>query len=203
MTESKIYGHDIIRAYELSWLNDQGKPQLAVLQLQYDIATEVIDTWQLKKHLESINNTVFSNIDVLKQKYANCNVTIIRQKDFAALQTFEMQPEIYQSYKLVSYGLRFICQVSGQPYIGTINLCLIKDSDYRQQNLSVALAALRNAEFEPRSYVAALYSNLSQDIKDNFLLSVHLNRRGGLSYQALRSNKAIDFSLFKLRSTLE
>jgi len=194
---------NIIRAYELSWLNPKGKPMLGILELEQDGYQKLIDTWSLKNYLESINNTVFTDINIIKNNFENARVKIVMQNDFATFEFFENSKQINSKYKLLSSGLRFICQETGQPYIGTLNLCVDKDSDIKPKLIADLLLILRNQEFTPNNFVAELYLRLKNNLHENFVLSVHLNRRGGISYQAIRSSQDLDFSVFKLRSILE
>src|SRR5579863_2665266 len=56
-------GVDIWNAYELSWLNDKGKPMVAVGEFIFPCESpNIIESKSLKLYLNSFNNTKFSSI---------------------------------------------------------------------------------------------------------------------------------------------
>lgn len=56
-----MHGFDLWRAYELSWLDGKGKPEAAVLQLVYPIASRnIVESKSLKLYLNGISNTAFA-----------------------------------------------------------------------------------------------------------------------------------------------
>lgn len=63
-----FHGQDTWNAYELSWLNPKGKPQVAIARLIVPCtSTYLIESKSLKLYLNSLNQTVFENIDQLTQ----------------------------------------------------------------------------------------------------------------------------------------
>lgn len=55
-------GHDLWNAYELSWLNPKGKPQVALAQFWVPADTPfLIESKSLKLYLNSLNQTVFAD----------------------------------------------------------------------------------------------------------------------------------------------
>jgi len=61
-----FYGFDIWNHYEVSWLNEKGKPMVAVAEIIYDCATPcLIESKSLKLYFNSFNNTRFNNSDEL------------------------------------------------------------------------------------------------------------------------------------------
>lgn len=61
-TPPPFYGYDIWNAYELSWLNDKGKPMVAIAEfiLPCD-SPNIIESKSMKLYLNSLNNTKFSS----------------------------------------------------------------------------------------------------------------------------------------------
>lgn len=54
-------GYDIWNAYELSWLNNKGKPQVAIAQFIIPCeSTNIVESKSFKLYLNSFNNTKFS-----------------------------------------------------------------------------------------------------------------------------------------------
>jgi hypothetical protein len=201
-----LYGLEIIRAYELSWLNPNGKPQLGVLEIAQDFAKPSVDTWKLKSFLESINNKIYENIDLVKKDICACvnldNVRIVTQENFAITKYFEQIIPPNSGLK-ISIGLRFICHETSQPYIGTVNIITNDDNVFKKTEINNIVNSFRNMKFTPKVFVKNLFKALCEQTMGNFILSVHLNRRGGISYQALCSKQLIDFSEFCHRSILE
>lgn len=64
--ELPFQGSDIWNGYELSWLNEKGKPQVAILQCQVPInSPNLIESKSFKMYLNSLNQTRISSIDAL------------------------------------------------------------------------------------------------------------------------------------------
>jgi 7-cyano-7-deazaguanine reductase len=61
-------GADLWTAYELSWLNARGKPQVALGRFTVPCeTTHLVESKSLKLYLNSFNNTVFTDIDAVRQ----------------------------------------------------------------------------------------------------------------------------------------
>ena len=61
-----FYGVDCWNHYEVSWLNDQGKPMVAMAQIIYDCRSpKMVESKSLKLYFNSLNNTKISCIDTL------------------------------------------------------------------------------------------------------------------------------------------
>lgn len=77
-------GVDIWNAYELSWLNQRGLPQVAIGEIHIPCDSEfIVESKSLKLYLNSINQTVFTSIekvtDLLSEDISvitNSNVTV-------------------------------------------------------------------------------------------------------------------------------
>jgi 7-cyano-7-deazaguanine reductase len=55
-------GYDLWRAYEFSWLNEQGKPQASILQLRIPADSEnIVESKSIKLYLNSFNLTTFKS----------------------------------------------------------------------------------------------------------------------------------------------
>ncbi len=63
-----FYGFDCWNHYEFSWLNESGKPVVAIAEIIYDCATPyLIESKSLKLYFNSFNNTRFKNSDVVRK----------------------------------------------------------------------------------------------------------------------------------------
>ena len=57
-----LFGADLWTAYELSWLNARGKPQVAIARITVPAeSTHIVESKSVKLYLNSFNNTVFAN----------------------------------------------------------------------------------------------------------------------------------------------
>ncbi len=66
--ESPYFGVDIWNAYEISWLNPKGLPQVAVGESSIPITSpNLIESKSFKLYLNSLNNSKFENTEELKQ----------------------------------------------------------------------------------------------------------------------------------------
>jgi len=62
-------GVDIWNAYELSWLNLKGKPEVAIAQIEIPSnSPNIVESKSLKLYLNSFNNERFSNADEVKKR---------------------------------------------------------------------------------------------------------------------------------------
>ena len=65
-------GADLWTAYELSWLNPRGKPQVALAHLTVPCETpNIVESKSLKLYLNSFNQTVFASVDEVQQRIRN------------------------------------------------------------------------------------------------------------------------------------
>ncbi|OGV28035.1 MAG: NADPH-dependent 7-cyano-7-deazaguanine reductase QueF [Legionellales bacterium RIFCSPHIGHO2_12_FULL_37_14] len=63
-----FYGFDCWNHYEVSWLNEKGKPMVAVAEIIYDCKTPfLVESKSLKLYFNSFNNTKFSNAEDIRQ----------------------------------------------------------------------------------------------------------------------------------------
>jgi len=61
-------GVDVWNGYELSWLNEAGKPQVAVGQFVFDAASPMlVESKSFKLYLNSFNNTVFPSSSAVRE----------------------------------------------------------------------------------------------------------------------------------------
>lgn len=75
--ERPVFGIDHWHAYELSWLNPKGLPQVAMAEFFFDLGTpNIVESKSLKLYLNSLNHTVFPDKaavhNALQQDLADC-----------------------------------------------------------------------------------------------------------------------------------
>lgn len=62
-----FFGFDCWNHYEVSWLNNKGKPLVAIAEITYDCnSPKIIESKSLKLYFNSLNNTKFNNITELE-----------------------------------------------------------------------------------------------------------------------------------------
>ncbi len=67
--EPPFLGADMWTAYELSWLNLRGKPQVALAHFTVPCESHnIIESKSLKLYLNSFNNSRFANVDAVKER---------------------------------------------------------------------------------------------------------------------------------------
>lgn len=63
-----FFGVDIWNHYEVSWLNEKGKPVVAIAKIVYSCDTKnIVESKSLKLYFNSFNQTQFKNSDAVKQ----------------------------------------------------------------------------------------------------------------------------------------
>lgn len=67
-----FFGYDIWNHYEVSWLNEQGKPIVAIAQIIYGCESEyIIESKSMKLYFNSFNNTKIKNLHTLESMIKN------------------------------------------------------------------------------------------------------------------------------------
>jgi 7-cyano-7-deazaguanine reductase len=67
-TQLPFFGFDCWNHYEVSWLNEKGRPCVAIAEIIYDCATPyLIESKSLKLYFNSFNNTKFKDMDEVRQ----------------------------------------------------------------------------------------------------------------------------------------
>lgn len=70
-TPLPFYGFDTWNAYEVSWLNLKGKPEIAIIQCDIScFSINIIESKSFKLYLNSFNNTRFASAEVVKATIA-------------------------------------------------------------------------------------------------------------------------------------
>lgn len=88
-----FFGEDIWNAYELSWLNLKGKPQVAVAEIRVPATSPfLIESKSLKLYLNSFNNTRLTSLgefasivkrDLCEKTSSNVELNLFSPQDFA------------------------------------------------------------------------------------------------------------------------
>lgn len=91
-------GFDHWNHYEVSWLNDKGKPMVATAEIIYDCnSPKLIESKSLKLYFNSFNNTIFNSVEDIEdtvkrdlESSLECavvvNVTVLGHRRFHSMQ---------------------------------------------------------------------------------------------------------------------
>ena len=61
-----VYGYDLWRSYELSWLNERGKPQAGILEVVYPVQSRcIVESKSLKLYLGGLSYERFTSAEAL------------------------------------------------------------------------------------------------------------------------------------------
>ncbi|MDQ7050500.1 MAG: NADPH-dependent 7-cyano-7-deazaguanine reductase QueF [Enterobacterales bacterium] len=90
-----FHGEDIWNAYELSWLNPNGLPQVAVAEIRF-VATSpiIVESKSFKLYLNSFNQTHFNSMDAISECI---------QKDLSQLTQSQVVVKLFQLSDVDSY----------------------------------------------------------------------------------------------------
>lgn len=100
-----FYGYDIWNAYELSWLNSKGKPEVAIVTLDIDAhTTNIIESKSLKLYFNSFNQSKFANREMILN---------LLHKDLASALEGDVNISLY--------GLH---DINNQPIQGFKSICI-------------------------------------------------------------------------------
>jgi 7-cyano-7-deazaguanine reductase len=86
-SDAPFFGADLWTAFELSWLNLRGKPQVALAQVTVPCETpNIIESKSFKLYLNSFNNTRFADADAVRARLrADLNEAVWRPLDGTAI----------------------------------------------------------------------------------------------------------------------
>lgn len=77
-------GEDIWNAYELSWLNKKGLPQVAIAEIRFPFSsTNIVESKSLKLYLNSLNQSMFDNM-------SSAQATIVKDLSESAKSNVEV-----------------------------------------------------------------------------------------------------------------
>jgi len=163
-TSPPFFGFDCWNHYEVSWLNDKGKPMVAIAEIYYDChSPQIVESKSLKLYFNSFNNSKFSSILEVEK-------TI--KKDLEATIDSEVSVVINQ-----------LCQLNLQKLHEKFAGECIDDLDIECNVYSVEPSYLTTSEEQVKE---TLYSDL---LKSNCLVT---NQPDWGSVQIIYSGKKID-----------
>ncbi len=207
-------GFDIWNCYEMYWLNANGNPQVAVLQMKIPChSPKLVESKSLKLFLGSFNNTKFADKSQVKQCIHEHICALLEIEDFEltlfgpndwdrlvpgvpvglCVDDFNIVDEVNLKVQaehvhetLYSNLLRSICPVTGQPDFATI---VVNYSGRRLVPASLFgyITAMRNH----RGFHEEVCEIIFRDVQavtqaDSLSVSCHFTRRGGIDINPVR-----------------
>ncbi len=211
-------GIDIWNAYELSWLNENGKPNVASAEIIVPCESEnIIESKSLKLYFNRFNQTKFSSqLEVeqiikndltvavgkpVKIKLLNKHTPVFMSTTGICLDNLDITVNNYQlNTDLLSVGeeiieetvfselLRSNCLITGQPDWGTI-IIYYKGKKINHQNLLHYIISFRQHSYFGEHCVERIYHDLWQHCQPEKLsVYARYTRRGGIDLNPFRSN---------------
>ncbi len=212
----KTYGCDRWTAYELSWLNKNGIPQIRICEIVYEaLSPYIIESKSLKLYLNAFNNTHYSSEESvlktiqrdLKEKIqSNVNVTCntpqtTLSNNYERMVLIEDSlTEVHQfkSFEFSDHNIdetlythvyRSLCPVTSQPDFATLFISY-SGKQINKQSLFNYLISSRNKNNFHEDCINQIFNDLlnTQSIKELTIQGSFL-RRGGIDITPIRSTR--------------
>lgn len=214
-------GCDIWTAFELSWLNQKGKPQTAIGEFIIPADSEnLIESKSLKLYLNSLNQTKFLSMqdvaetigkDLAKTSKAEVKVSLfpVMRTTVSNLQgdcldemdieidTYDYCPSLLQTREekveetLYSNLFKSNCLITGQPDWAAISISY-QGRQIDHPSLLRYLVSFRNHQGFHEHCTEMVYLDLLQRCNpDSLTVTTSFTRRGGVSIGCIRSSSGI------------
>jgi len=212
-----FYGYDIWNAYEISWLREDGKPEVNIAEIIYSCQSKfIVESKSLKLYLNSFNGTIFQSVDdvknTIKQDLSKILLTEIEAKliDVASQSIFSHKYEsnsidhhyttnnmihikcdynnVVTQEKIHTHLLKSNCPVTAQPDWATL---FIKYSGPKIEydSLLSYIISLRNENEFHEECIERIYKSIYYHCKpSNLEVYGRYNRRGGIDINPFRSS---------------
>ena len=180
-------GIDCWRSFEYSWLDMKGRPQTGCLEVTIENSSLAINSFELKKKLSLMHQHSFEDA-----QHALTFIQEILNNQGALVTLKQIEHDINPVHPLSSYTghyyirrtVRFLCALTKQPFCGELHIIFANPvSD--PEHLDWLLLNSRSKEFMQADYIDDLKNKIAT-VHQGYALSLHLARRGGISYQAIR-----------------
>ncbi len=219
-----FYGEDIWNAYELSWLELNGKPVIAQAEFRVPAhSPAMIESKSLKLYLNSLNQTRFDGRDAVAQTLvrdlsaaAGCQVGVTLSEPSpaqvmsplgtplddldVAIEDDRLGPEQLTSAGTViseclySHLLRSLCPVTGQPDWATL-VIEYRGSAIDRAGLLRYIVGYRQHQAFHEQCIERIYCDILRQCQpQSLLVYARYLRRGGLDINPYRSDADRTFS---------
>lgn len=220
-TALPFVGHDRWHAFELSWLDPRGKPQVAVATVQVPCTSpRLIESKSFKLYLNSLNSTRIDSAEALRERLvvdlsacAGAPVQVefglpgLRETPLGeSIDGLDVEIDCYGPPQadfliadagqvveetLVSALLKSNCPVTGQPDWATVSLRYRGPKIDRAGLLRYLVSYREHAEFHEQC-VERIFSEVSARCQPQWLeVEARYTRRGGLDINPWRASPGI------------
>lgn len=211
-----FHGEDVWNAYELTWLDANGKPRVAVAEFRVPCeSTNIIESKSMKLYLNSLSMSRYESADEVTATIADdltrvagspVTVKLISPEigDFPGVCIDDLEivcdstavdPELLQtengesrSEALHSHLLRSLCPVTDQPDLGSL-LIRYEGPAIDRESLLRYITTFRNHNDFHESCVERIFLDIKRQCSPEALtVYARYNRRGGIDINPFRSN---------------
>ena len=198
-----FFGVDIWNAYEVSWLNMRGKPQVAIATITAPAdSPNIIESKSFKLYLNSFNQTRLANeealLALLREDLSNgfgAPVQVAITLDLE-IDSYAPAPELLKANfheapveeKLVSHLLKSNCLVTGQPDWASVQIHYVGPQIDQESLLRYLIGFREHNEFHEQC-VERIFVDVMRACKPQKLaVYARYTRRGGLDINPWRTN---------------
>jgi len=216
--ELPFQGVDIWTAYEVSWLNQKGKPEWALLEILVPCDTpNIIESKSFKLYLNSFNQSRFDSLDavldILTQDLSDSaggEVEVVLadgeldyETGYECLDQQDIEIDCYEynpallaadaaqsvSEKLVSHVLKSNCPVTGQPDWASVYIDYEGPAIDHAGLLRYLVSFRKHAEFHEQCVERVFLDLTAACAPEKLTVSARYTRRGGLDINPVRSSE--------------
>lgn len=216
-------GYDVWNMYELSWLGAAGVPEVAIGRLVVPASSPyLVESKSLKLYLNSFNNTVFENADVVRDTIRNdlskllesreIELTIAPPSAWRTHARFEELPgrcidDLVPGHETLLFGageermvreslhshlFRSLCPVTGQPDWGSISISY-EGARIDGGALLGLIISLREHRGFHEDCCERLYARVWEECRPvRLAVGCFFTRRGGIDINPVRFSEGAD-----------
>lgn len=221
-------GVDRWTAYEVSWLDNNGMPQVRIADVEFSADSVcMVESKSFKLYLNSFNQTIFANEEAViaamqhdltavvqsavSVVFKSLGVAVVGESTAICLddlsvvcQHYFPQPELLQygvnetEAFLCTHLFRSLCPVTGQPDWASVYI-RYAGCEIVKSSLLQYLVSYRQYQGFHEQCIEQIYCDIWQQCKPNKLMVYgRFLRRGGLDINPLRSSHVIDLPILRV-----
>jgi 7-cyano-7-deazaguanine reductase len=218
-----FYGFDFWNHYEVSWLNDKGKPIAALAEIIYDCESKnIIESKSMKLYFNSFNNTRFKDEETVQStikkdiesrieggavtvrvipitKHSKMEGTWLDELDIEC-SSYTHEPSYLSTEEteveetLCSDLLKSNCLVTNQPDWCSVQI-IYRGKKINHEGLLRYIVSFRNDNEFHEQCIEKIFTQIMQRCQPKELTVYgRSTRRGGLDINSIRSTKKVDLT---------
>jgi 7-cyano-7-deazaguanine reductase len=174
-------GMDVWNAYEFTWLNGRGKPEIALAQFHIPAkSVNIIESKALKLYLGSYSNTKFTN---------RAEVIATLESDLTLAARAPVSVTFISEEQSQSEG-RSLCPMTGQPDFASIHIQYNGQSISQEGLLKYLISYREHAEFAEQVVERIFVDIMNRCAPDRLSVQARFTRRGGVDINPYRSHES-------------